>query len=78
MNYYFGPLPREYCVWYYFMSILGGISVIFAVLGLLGYIIMNYKKLNPTLITQLALALFQSFLVYFTSRLLHTMCIKSI
>jgi hypothetical protein len=78
MDYYFGPLPREYCVYFYILSIIFGILFIITVLGILYFVVTNYKKVNLMFIINSSLALFNIFLAYLANRLLNTMCVKTI
>ncbi len=78
MNNYFGPLPREYCVYFYFLSIIFGITFVLSVISIAYFMIMHFKKVNVMFISNSFLLLTNTFLAYIANRLLHTMCIKSI
>ena len=78
MNNYFCPLPREYCVYFYFLSIMFGIIFVFSAISIAYFMIMNFKKVNVMFISNSFLVLFNTFLAYIANRLLHTMCVKSI
>ena len=78
MDQYFGPLPREYCIYFYILSIIFGILFILSALSI-GYVmITNFKKVNTMFIVNSVFILFNSFLAYLANRLLHTMCVKTI
>jgi hypothetical protein len=78
MNQYFGPLPREYCVYFYALSIIFGVMFVLGVISIAFYMITNFKKVNIMFIVNSLLILLNSFLAYIANRLLHTMCVKSI
>jgi len=78
MNDYFGPLPRQYCAYFYILSIIFGFSFVLSLVSLGIYVVVNFKKLNTMFIVNSIFVLFNTFLIYFVNRLLHTICIKSI
>lgn len=69
----FGPLGPEYCLWFYFLSILGYIMFIVFLLTSIGYGISKKKGVEYYLGTISVAAMY--FVYYFQNRLLHTMCI---
>jgi len=78
MDKYFGPLPREYCVYFYVLSIIFGVIFVFSVISIVSFMIMHFKKVNMMFIANSSLVLFNTFLAYVANRLLHTMCVKSV
>jgi hypothetical protein len=78
MNKYFGPLPREYCVYFYALSIVFGIMFATSAVSITYFMIMHIKKVNTMFIINSVFILLNSFFVYLANRLLHTMCVKSI
>lgn len=78
MNNYFGPLPREYCVYFYFLSIIFGVMFVLSAISIASFMIMNFKKVNTMFLLNSSLVLVNTFLAYIANRLLHTMCVKSI
>lgn len=78
MNKYFGPLPREYCVYFYFLSIMFGVLFVFSAVSIAYFIVMHFKKVNAMFVSNSLLVLTNTFLAYIANRLLHTMCVKSI
>lgn len=78
MNSYFGPLPREYCVYFYFLSIIFGAMFAFSAISIAYFMIMHFKKVNAMFVSNSLLVLFNTFLAYIANRLLHTMCVKSV
>jgi hypothetical protein len=78
MDKYFGPLPREYCVYFYFLSIIFGLIFASSALSIAYVMIMHFKKVNTMFVINSLMLLFNTFLAYIANRLLHTMCVKSI
>jgi len=78
MDQYFGPLPREYCVYFYVLSIVFGIMFVISGVSIAYFMITHIKKVNTMFIVNSVFILFNSFLAYLANRLLHSMCVKSI
>lgn len=78
MDTYFGPLPREYCVYFYALSIVFGFIFVVSLVSFLSVLIFHFKKLNMMAILNTSMLLINTFLAYLVNRLLHTMCVKSI
>lgn len=78
MEQYFGPLPREYCIYFYALSIFFGFTFVMTALSIAIFMLTNFKKVNVMFIVNSIFILLNSFLVYLANRLLHTMCVKSI
>ena len=72
----FGPLTKDSCTYFYFFAVAGFIMMIVFLLFILVALIVNYKKLNTPTIINLIAAVINSFLLYFSNRLLYTMCVK--
>jgi len=69
----FGPLSIDYCIWFYFLSVLGYIWFFFYLISAVYMGIIKRKGGDywPTVITvSLGYGIF-----YFQNRLLYTMCI---
>ena len=78
MQDYFGPLGQEYCLYFYFLSIIFYILFIMSLIGVAGGIYINYKKLNTMFVLNSSLLILNTLLAYFVNRLLNTMCMNSI
>ena len=75
-NSLFGPLTREYCMYYYACSIFFYISFVFVSLfSLYGLLT---KKFSFSLLVSLFMGCFTYFLAYFVSRLSYSMCVGSL
>jgi hypothetical protein len=77
MNYFFGPLPKEYCLYYYFLAV---ISAVIFILTFLSFVILviKSKKIKAGMWLGMFNTLLSIFIGYFVSRLLYTMCVKSL
>lgn len=78
MDQYFGPLPREFCVYFYVLSILFGFLFVMSTISIAYFMITHIKKVNTMFIVNSIFILINSFLAYIANRLLHTMCVKVI
>ena len=78
MKYYFGPLNKEYCFYFYFMSILFFIALLLCILGILTTMFYTPKLINFMFVLNSFLLLFNVFVAYFVNRLLNTMCVASL
>lgn len=78
MTNYFGPLSREYCAYFYFMSILFFIFFILSIIGVLSAVIMKGKKMDFMFLINSSMLVLNILLAYFVNRLLNTMCNGSI
>ncbi len=78
MNRYFGPLSRDYCIYFYVLSIICGIIFVSSVISIIYFAVTHRNKINTMFVVNSIFILFNSFLAYISNRLLHTMCVKSI
>lgn len=77
MNYFFGPLPKEYCLYYYFLAVISAIIFVFTALSFT-IVILKSKKMKTNMWLGMFNTLLSIFIGYFVSRLLYTMCVKSL
>jgi len=78
MDTYFGPLSRDYCVYFYALSIIFGMLFVSSAISIAYVMIMDFKKVNTMFVLNSILILFNAFLAYISNRLLNTMCVKSV
>ena len=78
MTTYFGPLDKQSCVYFLFLSMLFFAALIFMIFTEFLYVIRNYQKINFRVLSHGLLLLFNIFIAYFVNRLLYTMCSKSL
>lgn len=72
----FGPLSKEYCVYFYFLSMLGFIMLVFFLVS--GIIFGLTKKKGIEFYFTLVAASLGYAIFYFQNRLLHSMCQRTI
>ena len=78
MTTYFGPLDKQSCIYFLFLSMIFFAILIFTMIGEATFIIRRYKELDFRVFTSGILLLFNGFIAYFVNRLLYTMCSKSL
>jgi len=76
MDYLFGPLSKEYCIWFYFLSI---INFVFLVVLIIASIIMGIsKRKGSDYYFQMFTVAVGYAVFYFQNRLLFSMCSGSV
>ncbi len=78
MSTFFGPLDKQSCVYFLFLSMIFFAMLVFAIITELLFVIKNFKTLNFRILSSGILLLFNAFIAYFVNRLLYTMCDKSL
>lgn len=81
LNYLFSPLSKEYCYYFYIMSIFFYVVLISFIILSLGYFIKNYnnlKEIKFVLLIYGIQVIVSLFLSYFVNRLLYSMCVNSL
>lgn len=80
MNMYFGPLnlKPEYCLYFYYVSVVFFIMFALSSLGLLMYVAKNFKKVKGAYLINSLSLLLSTFISYFANRVLYTMCLSSL
>ena len=78
MDAYFGPLGKEYCVYFYVLSIIFGVTFVLSAISIGSFIVMHSKKVDSMFVANSFLVLFNTFLAYLSNRLLNTMCVKTL
>ena len=69
---FFDPLPKEYCVYFYYLAVITFVIFIMAVVGVVKKIMKFGFKTKPEAI----LVLITPFIMYFQNRLLYSMCMN--
>ena len=77
MNYFFGPLPREYCLYYYFLAVISALLFVITLLSFT-FTIFKSKQIKSGMWLAMLNVLITIFMSYFISRLMYTICIKSL
>ena len=75
-NQLFGPLGKEYCMYFYFMSVFGFLTFIATIISML-YLLLKNKLDSYSMINSITL-LISTLLSYFVNRLMYTMCSASV
>lgn len=76
MNTIYGPLPKDYCWYFYILSVVGFISMVFTLLVAL--FIGITKKKDFAFFLKATMAVLAYGLFYFQNRLLYSMCAGSL
>ena len=76
INALFGPLPKDYCLYFYILTVLNFIVLIIFIVSSL-YIGFTEKKKLEYFIQALSLAMIY-FVVYFQNRLMSTICYSAL
>ena len=69
----FTPLSKDYCLYFYILSILGFVLIILNILFLAWNV---YKRKNGSEIVKNIFSILGVFILYFQNRLLYSMCVK--
>lgn len=78
MDAYFGPLSKEYCIYFYILSIIFGVTFVLSAISIGSFMVMHSKKVDMMFIVNAFMVLLNTFLAYLSNRLLNTMCVKTI
>ena len=74
----FGPLNKEWCNYFLFLSMIMYAIFIVAIFSEAYFIFKHYKTLNFRNMMNGFLLLINAFLAYMVNRLLYSMCVKSL
>jgi hypothetical protein len=72
----FGPLKKEYCIWFYFLSVIGFVLLVLLLVSGVLVGIFNRKGLEYYIVLLTASLAYGIF--YFQNRLLYNMCSKTL
>ena len=75
---YFGPLPKKWCNYFYFFSIFFFIVFSVTLIAIVASLVMNYRKVNISIILNGILLLLNSLIGYFVNRLFYSICVNSL
>ena len=73
----FTPLSREYCDWFYYLSVIGFVFLTLIVVMTLMMVITTPAKEKPAYMGLFVIMLTYA-IFYFQNRLLYSMCVKSL
>ena len=78
----FTPLDKQYCIYFYFMSVFSFIT--FSIILFIGIISLFYslfllkQKINIVFYVNVLSLIISSFMAYLVNRLMYSMCIKTL
>ena len=72
-NSYLGPLPAEYCVYFYVLTVLALIALVLSLVG--GIYQFTQKKIE---LIPMVMSVVSASLMYIQNRLLYSMCSESL
>lgn len=72
----FGPLSRDYCLWFYILSLFGFIALVLYIIPAIYLGIVKRKGFDYYL-SVIGIAVVYA-IAYLQNRLLHTMCLNSV
>lgn len=81
MDDYFGPLSKDYCAYFYFLSVFFFFIYVLTLIGIIVFIVKNYNnrsKVNLQFLINSVMLLINTLMAYFVNRLLNTMCVSAI
>ena len=73
----FGPLGKQYCDWFYWLSVISLILFVISIVSILYTLLFEGEKFSTGLLVNLLAISFVYFIPYFENRLLYTMCQNS-
>ena len=73
MDTLYGPLGKQYCMYFYLLSVFGFVLLALTVLGLVWSLFT--KKMDMKVVMGLIMASLGYGIFYFQNRLLHSMCV---
>jgi hypothetical protein len=74
----FGPLNKEWCNYFLFLSMFMYVVFVIAVFTEIFFLFRHYRTLDFKMIINGIFLLVNAFLAYMVNRLFYTMCVKSL
>lgn len=78
MDLLFGPLPMECCKYFYAFTVIFGGLLLLMFSDIVTTILFNKRKIKKHMLVGAGFALLYLSFGYFSSRLLHTICVQAI
>jgi hypothetical protein len=75
---FYTPLSKDSCKYFYYVSIIAGISLAITLCGAVFVVVTHFKKLDFLMVSSIGYVLINTFIIYFLNRLLYSMCIGSL
>jgi hypothetical protein len=74
-DYLFGPLNKDWCAYFYFLSIIWYVTFVISVISIVFYLFT--KKVDTKVLFGMLLYTITVFIMYFEKRILNGMCVNS-
>lgn len=74
----FGALGKESCMYFYILSVLSFIMLVFSILAIVVYMFKQRKSMSFMTITHMLVVSINLLIAYFVNRVLHTICTKTL
>jgi uncharacterized membrane protein YoaK (UPF0700 family) len=71
---FFGPLAKDYCSLFLFLSVVGLFYIVLAVFAIIALVFA--KKSSPQMIASIISALAMGIVIYIQNRLLYNICLR--
>jgi hypothetical protein len=78
MSTFFGPLDKTACVYFFIVSVVFFIALVFILISELLFLMKNYNRVDVRMMTVGVLIVFNVFLAYFVNRIFYNMCTRSL
>ena len=75
MDYLYGPLGKQYCIYFYLLSVFGFVLLTLTIIGMVWSLFT--KRVDTKVLMGLFMACIGYSIFYFQNRLLHTMCVHN-
>ena len=76
MSRFFGPLSKDYCYYFLFLSMFFFFFLILFIIFNIYYLIKNFKSVKSGEVMSSIAMILNLLIAYFVNRLLYTMCVK--
>jgi len=78
MNNLFGPLGKDYCIYFYALSIIFFVTFTTTLFAIIMVVVQKPKTIDGKFIFKSALIILYTLIPYLVNRLLYTMCVNSV
>lgn len=70
----FKPLPKSYCSYFYYLSVIGFLLLVLSIVGKLSILLFSKTVLSLSFYMNSLIVFFTYLMFYFQNRLLYSMC----
>jgi hypothetical protein len=78
LEYLYGPLSQEYCLYFYALSVIGFLGLLTVVIYVVYTVLTSSKKLPIGFFMSMLMSVLFYGVFYFQNRLLHSMCARTL